>query len=78
MLKEKMKAGVYVGQYEGSLKEFNTKLYEEHKKQLEAIKVVGPFKSFRELLEHCTEDYLERNPEMAQKVKLYMELSGGK
>jgi len=58
----------------GTLTAFNTKLQEETKVTLEAIQEVGPFTSYRDMIESWTADYLERNPEVAKKVKSYQEL----
>lgn len=60
----------------GKLTNFNTKLQEPHKKQLEALAQIGPYTSYRDMLENWTNDYLKANPATAEKVKAYMEFMG--
>jgi hypothetical protein len=61
----------------GDLKAWNTKLQEDHKIQLEALVKVGPFSSYREMLESFTAAYLKANPDVAEKVNAYLTITKG-
>ena len=58
----------------GKLTNFNTKLQEDHKRTLEALVKVGPFSSNRDMLEQWTREYLEANPDLAERVEGYKEI----
>lgn len=59
----------------GKLTNFNSKVQEEHKRQLDAIIKVGPYSSVREMLEDWTNDYFKDHPEIAKRVEDYLALT---
>lgn len=62
---------------EGKLTNFNSKITEEYKVKIDAIIKTGPYSSVREMLEDWTEKYLKDNPEAAEKVDNFIQLTKG-
>lgn len=61
----------------GKLTNFNTKIQDQHKAQLQAIVEVGPYGSYREMLEAWTARFLKDNPDLAAKAEAYMDIKKG-